>query len=393
MRLYILQSLCQEGVDGVFTTIKSEAVADAIKFCQALRVPVISFRSGEDFSKQLGLTQHISMNDYAAGYKAGQAFVYEANIRYGYCVNWDLENDLTPRCQGFADALRDSGSAEYVGTIAPAPHDNIALFQQVLEANITQGGRSWDGVGILLVSEPFLPAALVTKENHRSVVLGTMDGNDIVHQALEDWLLLISIDQQPYLQGYLPVTLLSWIAHTRQALLTHYLETGPMLVQGSPSEAESVCEATMFQVCPAPFNKNQLDTVRPIGLTIMSIVILTALGCIGWVYWYRRERIVRVSQPIFLVTICIGAIIMESAIIPYSLDDGVLEESGGCVGCECPKCDIACMSAPWLMSVVRNISQFKNANKDVHIPHLTNSAYDSRALPSSLHLFLARFGA
>lgn len=340
----------------MFTTIKSDVVADAIQFCQALRVPVISFRSGEDFSKQLGLTQHISMNDYAAGYKAGQAFVNEANIRYGYCVNWDLENDLTSRCQGFAHALRDSGSAEYVGTIAPVSHDNIALFQQVLEANITQGGRSWDGVGILLVSEPFLPAALVTKENHRSVVLGTMDENDIVHQALDDYLLLISIDQQPYLQGYLPVTLLSWIAHTKQALLTHYLETGPLLVQGSPSEAESLCEATMFQVCPAPFNKNQLDSVRPIGLTIMSIVILTALGCIGWVYWYRRERIVRVSQPIFLVAICIGAIIMESAIIPYSLDDGVLEKSGGCVGCECPSCDIACISAPWLMSVVRNIS-------------------------------------
>lgn len=258
------------------------------------------------------------------------------------------------RCDGFRDAINNTTdtNAVYVGAIA-APHDNVPLFQEVVEDGITTEGDDWEGLGLLMVSDPFVSGGLAVKKSHPGVLLGCFDESPVVHGALDDSLLLFGIDQQPYLQGYLPIPLLTWLSHTKQPLLSRFLETGPKLVEQSPSADRAFCENNVFEVCPQPSNKNQLNVVRPIGLTLAAIIDATALGFIVWVYWNRKRRTVRVSQPVFLVMICAGTIIMGSTIVPLSLDDGVLaEEDGGCVGCDCPSCDLACMASPWLFTVV-----------------------------------------
>lgn len=162
-------------------------------------------------------------------------------------------------------------------------------------------------------------------------------------------LVLFGIGQQLYLQGYLPVALLVWRCQTHS-----YLEMGPRLVvKESPSAEASTCEASFFEVCAEPFNRNQLGDFHYVGLSFAFVIFATSTCFIGWVVRNRGSHIVKASQPLFLIFICARAFILAATIAPLSLDDGALGKDGGCVDCECRGCDIACMSAPWLYTLVR----------------------------------------
>mmetsp|Transcript_24207 Transcript_24207/g.39516 ORF Transcript_24207/g.39516 Transcript_24207/m.39516 type:complete len:1286 (+) Transcript_24207:228-4085(+) len=87
---------------------------------------------------------------------------------------------------------------------------------------------------------------------------------------------------------------------------------------------------------------NQLGAIRAVGLALAGCVVLLALYCVFWVYRGRVTRVVRASQPLFLVMIAFGSLLMALTIVPLSIDDGVASIRG---------CDMACMASPWLFSV------------------------------------------
>ena len=95
------------------------------------------------------------------------------------------------------------------------------------------------------------------------------------------------------------------------------------------------------QSLPVPLvKKNYIgDTGRAIGYILMTIVIAASIGCLVWLVWFRRERVVCSSQPFFLLMISLGALTMASSIFPLSLEETTTSESG---------LDRACMAAPWL---------------------------------------------
>lgn len=101
-----------------------------------------------------------------------------------------------------------------------------------------------------------------------------------------------------------------------------------------------------LRVTPAE-ELNQLDFIRYAGIALMAIAFATTAAFVSWVYFYRNTRIVKVMQPIFLLTVCFGVFILSSSIIPMSLDDGVISEKS---------CDIACMAVPWLVSMGFTVS-------------------------------------
>jgi hypothetical protein len=90
-----------------------------------------------------------------------------------------------------------------------------------------------------------------------------------------------------------------------------------------------------------PDEYNFLGNFFYIGLAFAMIVALTAFSFTGFVFAYRNSRVVKVMQPSFLVTICLGVAIMGSSMIPIGIDDGLVPVSG---------VNIACMSTPWLLS-------------------------------------------
>mmetsp|Transcript_26119 Transcript_26119/g.71991 ORF Transcript_26119/g.71991 Transcript_26119/m.71991 type:complete len:1332 (+) Transcript_26119:126-4121(+) len=113
-------------------------------------------------------------------------------------------------------------------------------------------------------------------------------------------------------------------------------------------------DQTRGGVCPGTITKfsvvaelsfsvkqNHLGGVAAFGYTSAGLVILTSLSFAAWVARRRKARVVRILQPIFLITLSFGVLLIGASLIPLSIDDGVVSERG---------CDIACMSKQFLLS-------------------------------------------
>ena len=89
-------------------------------------------------------------------------------------------------------------------------------------------------------------------------------------------------------------------------------------------------------------DRNYIPTgLRGLGLALCAVIIAASVGFAVWTKRKEKLRVVKAAQPIFLYIIAIGTLLMGSAIIPLSLDPGVVSEKGA---------SIACIFTPWLLA-------------------------------------------
>jgi len=197
--------------DGLVVTIPdADALGDSIKAAVAAGIPVISMNSGSESFADLGVMVHVGQTEYAAGLIAGQRFA-EEGVGSAICVNQEVGNvALDLRCQGFEDGLGVD-----VPVIPVDLADPTAAQQTVsgaLQANPVEGILTLGPTG----AQPTL-AALDESGQLGSIKFATFDMSPEVLQAIIDGDMLFAIDQAQYLQGYLPIV-----------LLTKYFETGAL---------------------------------------------------------------------------------------------------------------------------------------------------------------------
>lgn len=83
------------------------------------------------------------------------------------------------------------------------------------------------------------------------------------------------------------------------------------------------------------------------GGVMAATILLTSMVFAAWVFLYRENRAVKLSQPFFLYIICVGTFIMGIAIIPLSIDD---------IGPWKEMASKACMCVSWLFFVGFTVS-------------------------------------
>ena len=88
-----------------------------------------------------------------------------------------------------------------------------------------------------------------------------------------------------------------------------------------------------------PVDYNHLTGIRPVGLALFVIAASASIVCGIWTHVYRNSRVAKASQPFFLGLICVGCLVMSSAIIPLSIDESIASPEG---------CSKACKSIPWV---------------------------------------------
>ena len=193
--------------DGLVVSLPdADALGPAIQAAVAAGIPVISMNSGSDTYKGLGILVHVGQTEYEAGLGGG-ARMAAAGVTNALCVNQEVGNAaLDLRCQGFTDAMTEAGATvETIGVDLADPAGSQATVEGALSNNP-------DINGILTLgptgSAPAL-AALTDLGLLGTVQLATFDLSPEVLQAIVDGNMLFAIDQQQYLQGYLPVVMLS----------------------------------------------------------------------------------------------------------------------------------------------------------------------------------------
>ncbi|CAB9498272.1 Extracellular solute-binding protein family 1 [Seminavis robusta] len=111
--------------------------------------------------------------------------------------------------------------------------------------------------------------------------------------------------------------------------------------------------------------KNLLTRIRPVGLTLMAIIMVSSMAAAAWVYVKRSATVVRASQPPFLWLICLGTMVLGSSILAMSVDDGMASQEG---------CSAACMIVPWLVAIGFSITFAALAAKIMRLKRLMTSA-------------------
>jgi simple sugar transport system substrate-binding protein len=215
-------------LDGLVVSLPDvNALMPAIKRAEHAGIPVVSINSGSDQYRKLGVLAHVGQPELQAGEQAGERLA-AAGVRSVLCVNQEVGNaGLEARCRGIATAMkRVGGHMRELGVDVQDP----TQARRRIAAALNEGGI--DGV-ITLGPGGAAPAltALSASGLTDRVAVATFDLSPEVLQAVRDHQMMFAVDQQPYLQGYIPVMLLAERAsHLLFPARHELIPTGPQFV-------------------------------------------------------------------------------------------------------------------------------------------------------------------
>ncbi len=199
----------------------------SIKAAVAAGIPVISINSGSDAAKSLGVLVHIGQTEEQAGIGGGQK-MGTAGVKHALCVNQEVGNAaLALRCKGFKEGLAQTGgTVTEIGVNLSSPTQT----QQTIEAAL-QHNPTIDGI-LTLGPTGATPAIKALQDLNKTgqIKLATFDLSSDVLNAIKGGQMMFAIDQQQYLQGYLPIVLLTLYKTNLNTIANDILQTGPGFV-------------------------------------------------------------------------------------------------------------------------------------------------------------------
>ena len=187
--------------DGLVVSLPERGLAPAIRSAVRAGIPVVTINSGSDFYKHLGVLAHVGQPEDRAGFQAGQRLA-AAGVRHALCVNQQLGNQgLDARCRGLERAMRQAGGTSRVFRI----DDQSTATPQRIKTAVRNGGID----GVLALNATGGIEAVKGLAGVSGVKIATFDLGPDVLEAVKQKRLLFAVDQQAYLQGYLPIVLLT----------------------------------------------------------------------------------------------------------------------------------------------------------------------------------------
>jgi simple sugar transport system substrate-binding protein len=200
----LIDAACAKQPSGLVISLPdATALGPSVTKCVSAGIPVISANSGSDAYKALGILTHVGQDEAQAGNAAG-ARMAEAGGKNAICVNQEVGNaGLDARCNGFAE-----GFAPGTSTVLQVDLKDPTTAQQKIAAALT-ADPTIDTVMALGPTGSTPTIAALKQMGNTAIKVGTFDLSQDVLAAISDGSMLFAIDQQQYLQGYLPITFLT----------------------------------------------------------------------------------------------------------------------------------------------------------------------------------------
>jgi simple sugar transport system substrate-binding protein len=212
-----LDWLLAAGMDALILTVPSlPAVEQGLAQARAMGIPFITINSGGEHAAALGALLHVGQREVEAGDRVGQRLAADG-LRSALCLVHEPANEaLLERCRGLAQGL---GGVVHTLELTDADPGSAAdalagaVAEMMPEAIVSLGPASSE-------------AAIAAHGGARLVLFDLHTG---VLDAIQKGDVAFAVDQQPYLQGYLPVLLLGQHLCTG-AVPTADITTGPAIV-------------------------------------------------------------------------------------------------------------------------------------------------------------------
>jgi simple sugar transport system substrate-binding protein len=235
----LIEAAVTEEVDGIAVSAPDpDAITDPVKTAVDAGIPVITINSGAEESAGMGAITHVGQTETIAGEGAG-AKLKEAGASKIICIIHEQGNvGLNQRCEG-----AKTGFGGEVENLQVAGVSDISTTLTEIQSKL----ESDDSIDAVLALNPDIAVAArdAIAGASSEAKLATFDLSGDVIKAIKDDEILFAVDQQQYLQGYLPVVFLTL---NKTNLNTvgggKFVLTGPGFVEKSnAAEIEKLAEA------------------------------------------------------------------------------------------------------------------------------------------------------
>ncbi len=197
-----IEAAIAAGSDGIAASLASpDAVGPALEKAVAADIPVYTLNSGVNQYKALGAVTHIGQTETVAGEGAGERF-NTLGAKHVLCARQEESNiGLEERCKGLKSTFKGTVTDEFVGK-----DDNQTEQQNTIAALLAED----DTIDAILGTGPVVAVSALgaSTDAGKKRSIGGFDITPDIIAAIEKGDIAFTVDQQQYLQGYLPVILL-----------------------------------------------------------------------------------------------------------------------------------------------------------------------------------------
>jgi simple sugar transport system substrate-binding protein len=199
----MIEAAVTQKVDGIAVSAPNpDAIKTALQRARQAGIPIVTLNSGAEESSSLGAFTHVGQTESIAGEGAGKQ-LKSAGAKKVLCVIHEQANiGLNQRCDG---AKKGFG-----GTVTNLQVKGTADIQTTLTEiqSKLSSDKSFDGV-LALNPDIAIAARDAVKAASSDAKVATFDLSGDVVKSIRDGSILFAVDQQQYLQGYLPVVFLT----------------------------------------------------------------------------------------------------------------------------------------------------------------------------------------
>jgi simple sugar transport system substrate-binding protein len=198
----LIDAAVSQKVDGLAVSVpNADAIKGSLAKAKAAGIPIITLNSGASDFKSLGAITHVGQDEVVAGRGAGQRFK-QSGVKKVLCIIHEQNNiGLQQRCQGVKEGFGGTVTNLQVKGTA-----DLATTQTEIKSKL-QADKSYDQV-IALNPDIAEAAKAAIKGASSSAKLATFDLSPDVIKDIQAGNIEFAVDQQQYLQGYLPIVFL-----------------------------------------------------------------------------------------------------------------------------------------------------------------------------------------
>lgn len=197
-----IEAAIAAGSDGIAASLASpDAVAPALEQATAAGIPVYTLNSGVNQYRDIGATTHIGQTETVAGNGAGERF-NALGATHVLCAFQEQSNvGLEERCAGLEETFEGTVTVQFVGLDADQTEQQAGI-NALLSAD--------DSIDAVLGTGPVVAVSALRagEDLGKDLFIGGFDITPEIIDAIEAGDIDFTVDQQQYLQGYLPVILM-----------------------------------------------------------------------------------------------------------------------------------------------------------------------------------------
>lgn len=214
---------------------------EAIKAAMKKGIPVMLYNAGGgDKAKELGAVNYIGNEEYPAGLAGGRYFS-KHGAKHVLCVmTVPGAQNHQDRCRGIKDGMAESNLQSTGLPLPPSSYGNPTAVAEAIKATLMKDA-SIDAVFAVSSSDADAMASGIKQAGKtKSVMLGSFDMNIAGLTRIKNGEQVFAIDQQPWLQGFLAVSLCDAYVNYALELASFPVLTGPGIVDKSNVDAVMV---------------------------------------------------------------------------------------------------------------------------------------------------------